>query len=45
MVLNRILKRFKKDNPKMNCSLLYKFDRVGKSSQTPPADGDRRNGL
>lgn len=31
MVLNRILKRFKRDNPKMNCSLLYKFDRAGKS--------------
>ena len=45
MVLNRILKRFKKDNPKMNCSLLYKFDRVGKPSQTQPTDGDRRNGL
>ena len=41
MVLNRILKKFKKDNPKMNCTLLYKFDRVGKN----PVDGDRRNGL
>jgi len=30
MVLNRILKRFKKDNPKLNCTLLYKFDKVGK---------------
>ena len=43
MVLNRILKRFKKENPKMNCSLLYKFDRVGKPAQN--TDGDRRNGL
>ena len=44
MVLNRILKRFKKDNPKMNCTLLYKFDRVGK---TVPQniEGDRRNGV
>ncbi len=33
MVLNRILKRFKRDNPKMNCSLLYKFDRAGKSTE------------
>lgn len=30
MVLNRILKRFKRDNPKINCSLLYKFDKAGK---------------
>ncbi len=30
MVLNRILKKFKKDNPKLNCTLLYKFDKVGK---------------
>lgn len=33
MVLNRILKRFKHDNPKINCTLLYKFDRVGKAVQ------------
>ncbi len=30
MVLDRILKRFKRDNPKMNCTLLYKFDKAGK---------------
>lgn len=30
MVLNRILKKFKKENPKLNCALLYKFDKVGK---------------
>ncbi len=30
MVLNRLLKKFKKDNPKLNCTLLYKFDKVGK---------------
>ncbi|MBQ7835300.1 MAG: winged helix-turn-helix domain-containing protein [Ruminiclostridium sp.] len=35
MVLNRILKKFKKENPKLNCTLLYKFDKVGK---TVPAD-------
>ena len=33
MVLNRILKRFKRDNPKINCSLLYKFDKAGKNEQ------------
>ena len=32
MVLNRILKRFKRDNPKINCTLLYKFDRAGKTA-------------
>lgn len=31
MVLNRILKKFKKENPKLNCALLYKFDKVGKA--------------
>ena len=30
MVLDRILKRFKRDNPKLGCTLLYKFDRAGK---------------
>lgn len=41
MVLNRILKRFKRDNPKLNCTLLYRFDKVGK--ETGEADaGDRR---
>lgn len=38
MVLNRILKRFKKENPKLNCTLLYKFDKVGREKS-----GDRRN--
>ena len=33
MVLNRILKKFKKDNPKLNCSLLYKCDKIGKVQQ------------
>ena len=33
MVLNRILKRFKRDNPKINCALLYKFDKAGKNEQ------------
>ncbi len=32
MVLNRILKKFKKENPKLNCTLLYKFDKVGKNT-------------
>ena len=32
MVLNRILKRFKRDNPKINCTLLYKFDRAGRAA-------------
>lgn len=31
MVLDRILKRFKRDNPKLGCTLLYKFDRAGKT--------------
>ena len=31
LVLNRVLKHFKRDNPKMNCALLYKFDKVGKA--------------
>lgn len=34
MVLNRLLKKFKKDNPKLNCTLLYKFDKVGKPTST-----------
>ncbi|MBR5089474.1 MAG: diguanylate cyclase [Ruminiclostridium sp.] len=33
MVLDRILKRFKRDNPKLGCTLLYKFDRAGKPDQ------------
>ena len=37
MVLDRILKRFKRDNPKLNCTLLYKFDRAGKP-KPPPQD-------
>ncbi len=36
MVLNRILKRFKKDNPKINCTLLYRFDRVGREKTESP---------
>ena len=36
MVLDRILKRFKRDNPKIGCTLLYKFDRAGRSE--PPSD-------
>ncbi len=34
MVLNRILKRFKRDNPKLNCTILYRFDKVGKDEDT-----------
>ncbi len=30
MVLDRILKRFKRDNPKLGCTLLYKFDKAGR---------------
>ncbi len=30
MILNRILKRLKQDNPKMNCTVLYRFDKVGR---------------
>ncbi len=37
MVLNRILKRFKRENPKINCTLLYKFDKVGKDAAEKPA--------
>lgn len=33
MILNRILKRFKRDNPKLNCTLLYRFDRVGREEE------------
>ena len=33
MVLDRILKRFKRDNPKLGCTLLYKFDRAGKPTE------------
>lgn len=35
MVLDRILKRFKRDNPKLGCTLLYKFDRAGRNDITP----------
>lgn len=33
MILNRILKRFKRENPKLNCTLLYRFDRVGREEE------------
>lgn len=36
MVLDRILKRFKRDNPKLGCTLLYKFDRAGKTEPREP---------
>ena len=35
MVMNRILKHFKRDNPKVSCTLLYKFDKVGKNKESP----------
>ena len=35
MVLDRILKRFKRDNPKLGCTLLYKFDKAGKPARPP----------
>ncbi|MCM1334442.1 MAG: diguanylate cyclase [Bacteroides sp.] len=33
MILNRILKRFKKENPRLACTLLYRFDRVGRDGE------------
>ena len=36
MVLDRIMKRFKRDNPKLGCTLLYKFDRAGKVGSKEP---------